>query len=42
MLEDIKFDLQTLDYRALGESQWGELKARLERRARAERNQTIS
>jgi uncharacterized protein YjiS (DUF1127 family) len=38
MLDDRRFDLQTLDFRALGEREWAELKARLERRARAERN----
>jgi uncharacterized protein YjiS (DUF1127 family) len=42
MLEDIKFDLQTLDYRALNPSQWAELKDRLERRAHWQRNQAIS
>jgi uncharacterized protein YjiS (DUF1127 family) len=42
MLEDIKFDLQTLDYRALSSSQWAELKARLERRAHWQRSQAIS
>lgn len=41
MLEDIKFDLQTLDYRALGESEWAELKYRLERRAHADRSQAM-
>jgi uncharacterized protein YjiS (DUF1127 family) len=38
MLDDIKFDLQTLDYRALTLSQWSELKNRLEWRARWDRN----
>jgi uncharacterized protein YjiS (DUF1127 family) len=42
MLEDIKFDLQTLDYRAINASQWSELKSRLERCARYERNQAIA
>jgi hypothetical protein len=40
MLEDIKFDLQTLDYRALGRAEWAELKGRLERR-RADRGQSV-
>jgi hypothetical protein len=40
MLEDIKFDLQTLDYRALGRAEWAELKGRLERR-RADRGQMV-
>ena len=42
MLEDIKFDLQTLDYRALSSSQSAELKARLERRAHWQRSQAIT
>jgi uncharacterized protein YjiS (DUF1127 family) len=41
MLEDIKFDLQTLDFRALGQTEWAELKQRLEQRARAERSHAI-
>jgi hypothetical protein len=41
MLEDIKFDLQTLDFRALGPTEWAELKQRLEQRARTERNHAI-
>jgi hypothetical protein len=39
MLEDIKFDLQTLDYRALRQADWAELKGRLEGRARTDRDQ---
>ena len=42
MLEDIKFDLQTIDYRALSASQWTELKNRLEHRARRERYHAIN
>jgi uncharacterized protein YjiS (DUF1127 family) len=38
MLEDIKFDLQTLDFRALGEAEWAELKGRLDRNAKTDRN----
>ena len=38
MLDDARLDLQTLDFRALGEREWAELKARLEWRARAERS----
>jgi hypothetical protein len=41
MLEDIKFDLQTLDYRALGAGEWAELKNRLEQRARADRQEAV-
>ena len=38
MLEDVKFDLQTLDYRALTPEQWAALKARLIEQARRNRN----
>jgi hypothetical protein len=41
MLEDIKFDLQTLDYRALNEADWSELKSRLERDTRPDRRRTM-
>ena len=38
MLEDIKFDLQTLDFRALTPTQWSALKAQLIEQARQNRN----
>jgi uncharacterized protein YjiS (DUF1127 family) len=41
MLDDVRFDLQALDFRALSEREWAELKVRLERRARAERSAAI-
>jgi uncharacterized protein YjiS (DUF1127 family) len=41
MLDDRGFDLETLDFRALGEREWAELRARIERRARAERSEAI-
>ena len=41
MLEDIKIDLRTLDFRGLTPSQWADLKHRLVARARHDRNQVI-
>ena len=41
MLNERRFALQTLDFRALGEREWAELKVRLERRARAERSAAV-
>jgi uncharacterized protein YjiS (DUF1127 family) len=41
MLEDIKADLRTLDFRGLTPSQWADLKRRLVERAHDERNQMI-
>jgi uncharacterized protein YjiS (DUF1127 family) len=41
MLDDIRFDLQTLDFRALTHSQWADLKQQLIARAHHERNQVI-
>ena len=38
MLEDVKFDLQTLDFRALTPEQWADLKNRLIEQARQNRN----
>ena len=38
MLEDIKFDLQTLDYRALTPTDWSALKNQLIEQARQNRN----
>jgi uncharacterized protein YjiS (DUF1127 family) len=38
MLEDVKFDPSTLDFRALTPEQWSELKDRLIEQARRQRN----
>jgi len=41
MLEDIKIDLRTLDFRGLTPSQWADLKHRLVERAHHDRNEVI-
>ena len=38
MLEDVKFDLQTVDFRAMTPEQWSALKNRLIAQAREHRN----
>lgn len=41
MLEDVKFELSTLDFRALTPEQWSVLKSRLIEQARRHRNTEI-
>jgi uncharacterized protein YjiS (DUF1127 family) len=41
MCDDINFDLESRDFRALSDAEWADLKQRVERRARADRGEAI-
>jgi uncharacterized protein YjiS (DUF1127 family) len=41
MCDDVKFELESPDFRTLSDTGWAELKERVERRARADRNEAI-